>query len=247
MQTADNSVWSPQLVEELMFRQYIKSEDVSRMVPPAPKVSNGNFLDTYSQSTKILFDYVRNGPVAALASQNVNTAAGKHYGMTPVKPFAGRPANVRPPVESATAARALARAPTPSGSRAASATKLGSTSSPPPASRKRAKVEWPAQVPTNDALKSNSRSKVAPVTAKRALAQQAVDPDLIFAQNEGELPLNAIFAQYPKALKAVSAVRNASGDWRTDTFSAEEEQLYKKELGFTYLGPSQCTYGQSTM
>ncbi|CCW61503.1 unnamed protein product [Phytomonas sp. EM1] len=239
----EETVWTPQIVEELLFRQFIKNEDISQLLPPPPKFSNENFLEQYDQATKMLFSYVRSGPTTALSPQNVNTAAGKHYHMTPSKPFMGsRTPTPKPAME---VQRIHAQMPI---------VDLGSTpyapkvaSSPTPPQHKRAKVEWPASVPTNNMLKSNSRSKVAPLTVKRVAAQQSVDPDLIFNQNTEELPLSIIFAQYPKALKSISAVRNASGDWRADTFTQEEEQLYKRELGFEFLGPSQCSYKKSVL
>ncbi|KAG5496813.1 hypothetical protein JIQ42_03647 [Leishmania sp. Namibia] len=237
--------WTPDVVEDLLFRQFIKDEDISRLLPPTPQVSSENFLEKYDQATKILFSYVRNGPVSALASQNVNTASGGKYGgATPVKGFVGRTpaAKPAPPESSRSFARTVTPAPAPS-NRAPSVQK-GNISSPQVAKTKRQRVEWPADVPTNQLLKSNSRSKVAHLTAKRVAAQQSVDPDLIFAQNCGDLPLNVIFAPYPKALKSVSAVRNASGDWRTDTFTAEEEASYKNDLGYVHCGPSQCAYGK---
>lgn len=240
--------WTPDVVEDLLFRQFIKDEDVSALLPPTPQVSSENFLEKYDQATKILFSYVRNGPVSALASRNVNTAAGKYGGATPMKGFVGRTPATKPVPPAAEASRSFARtatptpAPTPS-SRAPSAQK-GPGSPPPAAKPKRPRVEWPADVPTNQMLKSNSRSKVAHLTAKRVAAQQGVDPDLIFTQNGGDLPLHAIFAPYPKALKSVSAVRNASGDWRADAFTVEEESAYKGDLGYVHCGPSQCAYGK---
>lgn len=229
-------MWTPDLVEELLFRQFIKNEDVAGMLPPAPQVSDENYLERFDKATRVLFSYVRNGPVASLASQNVNTIASKHYNVTPSKPFLARtPAGAKPPPDPR-----QARTPTPKMSRAPSATKSGATSP----QWKRVRIDWPSNVPTNNALKSNSRSKVAPLTAKRVAAQENIDPDLIFAQNPGDLPLNAIFAQYPKSLKSIAAMRNATGDWRTDTFNTEEELLYKRELGFQYVGPSQCSYGK---
>ncbi|KAG5498852.1 hypothetical protein JKF63_03141 [Porcisia hertigi] len=237
--------WTPDVVEDLLFRQFIKDEDISRQLPPCPQVSSENFLERYDQATKILFSYVRNGPVSALASQNVNTvAAGKNGPVTPIKGFIGRTPATKPvPPEPM---RLLARTATPTPaptSRAPSVQKV-MTNSPQPAKAKRQRVEWPSDVPTNQLLKSNSRSKVAHLTAKRVAAQQGVDPDLIFAQNFGDLPLNSIFAPYPKALKSVSGLRNASGDWRTDTFTPEEEESYKSDLGYVHCGPSQCAYGK---
>ncbi|CAJ1032336.1 hypothetical protein Q4I30_006146 [Leishmania utingensis] len=235
-------VWTPDVVEDLLFRQFIKDEDISRQLPPAPQVSSENFLEKYDQATKILFSYVRNGPVSALASQNVNTAAiGKHGGGTPLKGFVGRTPATKPapPESSRSFARTATPTPAPT-SRAPSVQKANT--SPPPPTKKRQRVEWPTDVPTNQMLKSNSRSKVAHLTAKRVAAQQGVDPDLIFTQNFGDLPLSVIFAPYPKALKSVSAVRNASGDWRTDAFTVEEEAAYKNDLGYVHCGPSQCAH-----
>jgi hypothetical protein len=253
------AAWTPKTVEDLLFRQYIQDEDVTRVLPPPPKVSSENFLDKYDQATKILFSYVRNGPVSALASQNVNTAAGKYGGATPVKPFVGRTPATKPvpPEPSKAFSRTVTPTPTPPtpppqpqaqppqpSSVSPSAPPQSSADLPQAYRVKRPRVEWPLNVPTNQMLKSNSRSKVAHLTAKRVAAQQGVDPDLIFMQNSGDLPLNAIFAPFPKALRSVAAVRNASGDWRADAFTAEEESAYKSDLGYTTCGPSQCGYGK---
>lgn len=240
----ENPVWTPDLVEELMFRQFIKNEDISRLLPPPPGVSQENYLERYEQATKILFTYVRNGPIAALSSQNVNTASNRpFFSPTPSKAgLIGRTPNVKTAADAPRAPQP--RTPTPKLSRAPSVTVKGTASPAMPQRAKRAKVEWPADVPTNNALKSNSRSKVAHLTARRVAAQGGVDPDLIFSQNPGDLPLHVIFEGFPKALKSISATRNASGDWRTDTFAPEEEQLYKRELSFKYVGPSQCMYGR---
>ncbi|EPY35688.1 chromosomal passenger protein [Strigomonas culicis] len=137
--------------------------------------------------------------------------------------------------------RPQARTPTPKQNSRAPSLHKGGSSASPIVQRKKQKVEWPSDVPINNALKTNSRSKVAHLTAARVAAQEGVDPDLIFTQNSGELPLHRIFAAFPKALRAIQATRNASGDWRADTFTEEEEQLYKKELKYTTLGPSQCS------
>lgn len=106
---------------------------------------------------------------------------------------------------------------------------------------KRSRIEWPSDVPTNAMLKSKSRSAVAHLTTDRVRAQQTFDPDLIFAQPTSELPLTQIFAEHPKALKSISAIRGLSGDWNDDTFSLEEEMEYKAGAGYQILGPSQCS------
>lgn len=249
----DTAAWTPKTVEDLLFRQFIQDEDVTRLLPPPPKVSSENFLDKYDQATKILFSYVRNGPVSALASQNVNTAAGKYGGVTPMKAFVGRTPATKPVPSEPTKNFSRTASPVPTQSQTPPPAPPTSTTPPPSKSTmdspqayrvKRQRVEWPLNVPTNQMLKSNSRSKVAHLTAKRVAAQQGVDPDLIFMQNSGDLPLNAIFAPFPKALRSVAAVRNASGDWRADAFTVEEEDAYKSDLGYTTCGPSQCGYGK---
>lgn len=234
--------WTPQLLEDILFRQYIKNEDISSRLPPPPASATSISTENFDKSTKMLFNYVRNGPLAVLAPQNVNTS------VTPVKssgtsPKPGRPAAPAPTYRVPSAAPTRAQTPVQkSSSRAPSPGGPKSSTSPLPASGggvKRSR-EWPSQVPTNRSLCSSSRSKVQHLTAQRVAAQECVDPDLIFQQNPGDLPLHVIFAGYPSALKAVNATRNASGDWRHDTFTSEEEAQYKRELGYRYIGPSQC-------
>eukprot|EP00796_Vickermania_ingenoplastis_P005433 gene5433-3918_t len=238
--------WTPQLVEELLFRQYIKNEDVTQLLPPAPQPSTSSLAENYDKSTKMLFNYVRNGPLAALTPQNVNTAtptklvapaakarvavAAASAGATaaaarPASSYATAPTRAQTPVQKSTS-----RAPSPGPKNSASPATPG-------IKRQR---EWPSNVPTNRSLISTSRSKVQHLTVQRAAAQEAVDPDLIFRQNVGDLPLHDIFSSYPNALKAVRMARTASGDWRHDTFTPEEEAQYKREVGYRYLGPSQC-------
>lgn len=281
VESAQPPHWSPQVVEDLLFRRFIRREDVSVPPPPPPATQLGP-TENYDRSTKMLFHYVRNGPLAALAAQNVNTSHNsttvKGNSTSPVaaskartfhhtsaalspptatstfssanaggatrSPYASSDATSRPltarantPVQK-NATACSSRAPSPSPKPSASSA-VATAASPPPA-QKRARVEWPSSVPSNKALCSSSRSKVQHLTAARVAAQENVDPDLIFQQNPGELPLHEIFASFPNSLKAIQAVRNASGDWRQDTFTAEEEGLYKKELGYRYIGPSQC-------
>lgn len=314
-------VWSPALVEELLFREFIKEENISAHLPPAPKVNDENYLEQYDQATRILFSYVRNGPVTALSSQNVNTTLSSRFlnqhnpasnkgnalgttsisvsAATPSKGLANRTpqprtevkveAPLEPPTPAATAVatslnttnhasasttvvthttaalataapnltRQHTRTPTPLSSQtqqqqsrstsALKSTAVASTSESTATRSKCTNIEWPSEVPTNAALKSNSRSKVAHLTARRVAAQENIDPDLIFAQNNEELPLHTIFASFPQALSSISAVRKASGDWRSDSFTQEEEQLYKKEMHFTHMGKSQCQYGNWPM
>lgn len=231
--------WTPDVVEELLFRQYIKNENISSVLPPEPQLPDDNYQSRYEDATKLLFAYVRSGPATALALQNVNTAGalGGKSGLaatTPAKVLSARGPGPRAPGETPKYP-AHARSPTPKGA-LTSNTIQKSAPSPRQPSAKRQRVEWPSDVPVNAALKN----KAANLTSARVMAQSDVDPDLIFQQNAGDLPLETIFANYKNALKSVSAVRNASGNWTTDTFSASEEILYKEESGFRHVGPSQC-------
>ncbi|KAH9579942.1 hypothetical protein LSM04_004641 [Trypanosoma melophagium] len=253
-----STVWSSQLVEELLFRQYIKGEDVSMLLPPPPTLSADQYLERYDQCTKVLSSYVRNGPTAALSSQNVNTAS-RIYGATPVKGQSLYSRSLNQSSQNAAAVEPkLQGCRTPNGKDINSSavdspapavpnttTRQGNSS--PVAHLRRNKIEWPSSVPTNASLKSTSRSKVAHLTTKRVAAQEGVDPDLVFAQNPEELPLHLIFANYPKALESLAAVRGGSGDWRNDTFTVEEENQYKRDLGFVHVGPSQCSYGRAML
>nr|CCC91174.1 conserved hypothetical protein [Trypanosoma congolense IL3000] len=258
-----SNTWSPKLVEELLFRQYIKGEDVSMLLPPPPSASVDQYMNDYEQSTKILFSYVRNGPTNALASQSVNNPRG--CAGTPLK---GHPSTQRAGNQGQGACAASSastgdtkgqflRSPKgPDNSPTTPAAPHSHTGwdnvapheamGPPDLATKK-RVVWPSHVPTDASLKSQSRSKVAHLTARRVAAQETVDPDLIFMQNPEELPLHAIFAKYPKALDSLVALRGASGDWREDTFTSDEEKTYKRELGFVHIGPSQCAHSQSNV
>ncbi|EAN97126.1 putative chromosomal passenger protein [Trypanosoma cruzi] len=253
------ATWSPQLVEELLFRQYIKGEDVSMLLPPPPALAVDQYMEKYEQSTKMMSSYVRNGLTATLTSQNVNTAS-RIYGATPVKGHASfsRAANApltatdssvdpRAQLKCTPSAKELPSSVLDSPVPAAANAAARQANASPSAYVRRNRVEWPSSVPSNASLKSSSRSKVAHLTAKRVAAQETVDPDLVFAQNPGELPLHAIFASFPKALDSLAAIRGASGDWRNDTFNTEEESQYKRDLGFVHLGPSQCLLSRSNL
>lgn len=250
--------WTPRGVEELLYRRYIKNEDVSAQVLSAASKSKKAVslasCETYDRSVKMLFHYVQNGPVAALGSLNVNTggASGAAQKSTPLcspSPcgvLATKSVKTNSPaahsvVSSATVAgsaglsRPPMSAPAASGGPAVSRRASPSTGKHGSVSRtpvKRIRVEWPPDVPTNAMLYSNSRSQVQHHTAQRLAAQDGVDPDLIFQQNTGDLPLAAIFAAYPAAQKLIQESRSGSGDWQEDIFTPEEEALYKMECGY---------------
>ncbi|AAZ12040.1 chromosomal passenger protein [Trypanosoma equiperdum] len=256
--------WNAKLVEELLFRQYEKGEDVSMLLPPPPALSVDQYLKEYEQSTKVLFAYVRNGPANALTPQNINNP--RMYGGTPTKGSSsmqrtGNQGGATCATTSSSSAcgvdskaqmqrhpRGLdgSQSAAPSLPLTAGDAAAGQGSMAPP-EHIRKRIEWPATVPTNSALKSNSRSRVANLTTKRVAAQERVDPDLIFMQNPEELPLHTIFAKYPKAVESIAALRGGSGDWREDTFTEEEEILYKRELRYSHMGPSQCGFFRSNL
>lgn len=255
--------WSPSLVEELLFRRYIKKEDVTSLLPQSSLSGVGGVAsglsESYDRSAKMLFHYVRNGPLAALAPQNVNTtnsaprpkAGESSYRMPPGPGEAKRKGNLsasRPLSPSAPCDgqehRQLQKSADGHFSHGAeqnttAAAKAGNTPQSKEIPSKRIRIEWPAEIPTDRHLCSSSRSKVQHLTTQRVAAQERIDPDLIFKQNS-ELLLHEIFANIPSAIQAIKEQRNASGDWRQDTFTHEEEEQYKRDCGFFYKGPSQC-------
>ena len=284
------STWSPQLVENLLFRQYMKGEDVSGSIPPTPQPTEiSDFMAQYEASAKMMLAFVKHVPGSALAptSSNVIAAASsKPIGSQPAQRAAGA-ANTAPstpvpktPVNkqqggsnvdvksmqaaalvnavnavAAAAAGANGALPprTPKAKSDSPAPKRErpngevSANSTPKNKAKKTRVEWPLTVPTNAQLKADKRSAVAHLTTARVKAQDGVDPDLLFAQPLGEFPLQSVFFKYPEAMKSIAAARGLSGDWRNDTFTIEEEDLYKREMVFAHRGPSQCVSGTLKM
>lgn len=255
--------WSPSLVEDLLFRRYIKKEDITTLLPQSPfpvaGSVTGSLTESYDRSAKMLFHYVRNGPLAALSPQNVNTANStprtKYGGTTYHVPLsvgdtkrkgtlsAARPPSPLPPSDGLQHRQVQKTAvclPSPAAELIAAATVAAPLSAAKGMPAKKIRIEWPAEVPSNHSLCSSSRSKVQDLTKRRITAQENIDPDLIFKQNPGDLPLHEIFSAFPTAIAAINESRNASGDWRHDTFTHEEEEQYKKDCAYFYKGPSQC-------
>lgn len=110
------------------------------------------------------------------------------------------------------------------------------------------KVQFPPHIPSNSQLMARpdpndpkkSLCPSATLMMQRIAAQQHVDADLIFAQPRDEFPLSRIFAAYPDALKVIANARGESGDWRSDTFSRDEEAKYKRDMGYAAIGPYQA-------
>jgi hypothetical protein len=288
--------WSPVLVEDLLFRRFMKNEDISALIPPTPPCDVDGYLQLFDQTSKSMSQYVRNGPpVAPFSSHNPNVQQPTFQKSNPVTPHKGNFQQYTPPPPLSTAgaktpmAKSAVSAPFPSEQPAqkpvatlktptvaSSSSNMMRDAVPPPAPQtlssmppppspsavlakrdrleagtpkggKKVRIDWPADVPTNVVLKSKSRSAVAHLTTARVRAQQCFDPDMVFQQPKGELPLHTIFANFPQALKLIAAVRGTSGDWRDDTFTPEEETIYKKEVGIVYFGPSQCIYGTAAL
>ncbi|KAG8341463.1 hypothetical protein ERJ75_000737000 [Trypanosoma vivax] len=245
-----SDTWSPQLVEELLFRQYMKGEDVSKALPPPPPLTADQYMTEYEQSTKVLFSYLRNGPTVTLAAQNPNNSRLYTAAAPTLKGHTGttRVANQAQSISSVCGSESKPHVPrspkeaenTPSATQ--DTTAQGCMAPPEKLVPKR--LEWPQDVPTDDMIKSTSLQKRSYIVAKRVAAQETIDPDLIFKQNTEELPLKEIFKKYSDSIKSLGALRGGSGDWRDDSFTEEEEGLYKRELGFVHVGPSQCIYMQ---
>jgi hypothetical protein len=282
--------WSPTLVEDLLFRRFMKGEDITDSIPPTPQCDINAYTTLFDQASRSMQQYVRNGPpVVPLSTHNTNIPALAMKTVPAMKSVA--PVTFAPPpplttvtqvaapktpmaksVNVAQTALSLVQQRTPKAGNASNMrenvppppTQLMSSSVAPPPSPsailakrerleaatpkgKKVRIEWPTDVPTNVMLKSKSRSAVAHLTTARTKAQQCFDPDLVFQQPKGELPLHTIFANFPKALKAIAAIRGSSGDWREDTFTQEEESAYKQEVGILHVGPSQCVFGSTSL
>ena len=291
MMNPDRQRWTPELVEDFLFRKFDKDgSDTEVAYPPMPEF-NPNSFDVLEipDCAKHLFKFIETGPApAALASKNTNTATAApgtpmkgHSSFAPKTPNAAAKKPLYPlpktPKEKEKS-KAPSEAPSQSqkqkvnDSRDTSMSQMSAASeanrkrhrdptvSPTPSAKStgsnadasakkkqrpegaipRLDFKWPAHVPTNAELKGESRSKLVPWTLKRIRAQDTVDPDLIFAQPEGDLPLSQIFARFPAAVARCRQARGLSGDWRDDTFTREEERQYKEELGLKHLGPSQA-------
>jgi hypothetical protein len=97
----------------------------------------------------------------------------------------------------------------------------------------------PSNIPSNAALSTGKRRPHDDLIRARIEAQDTIDPDLIFAQPRDDFPLEHIFSGYPKVLEKLAQNRGMSGDWNVDTFTQEEENKYKVDMGYTALGLSQ--------
>lgn len=288
--SAEHLEWTPALVEDLLFRRFMKGEDITESIPPPPQCDVSGYTRLYDQASRAMQQYVRNGPpVVPLSTLNTNVLPASSKTATPMKslltptaaasttlfapppPLAAvasqPPTGPKTPMAKAVAAAAqgggaqLLRTPKAAGNMRdvippPAPQPMHSATVPPPPSPsavivkrerfdagtpkggKKTRIEWPADVPTNLMLKSKSRSAVAHLTTSRVSAQQCFDPDLVFQQPEGELPLYTIFVNFPNALKGIAAVRGNSGNWTLDMFTREEEELYKSEVGIVYKGPS---------
>jgi hypothetical protein len=99
-------------------------------------------------------------------------------------------------------------------------------------------VPWSSYIKLVDAQGTReSRRLVERMTERRVAAQAHIDMDVFFRQDTRDMPLGQIFRNHREALAAVAHSRGLSGDWRTDTFTPEEELQYKTQ--FTVVGPSQ--------
>lgn len=230
---SETSEWTPQLVEDLLFRQFMKGEDVSSMLPPTPHRVDQTVV--FDDTIKAVFKYTQTAPVQSNGPLQQKVNAG-----TPHKGASMQPPTPRTPLGAKKQQTAGGQSKTPKADDKTRATDREEMPMPSAKKNRRERAPWPAHAPLDSQLKSQSRSAVQPLTEKRVRAQETVDPDLIFQQNEGDFPLQTIFAAYPDALRKIRGMRGLSGDWRTDTFTAAEEAAYKKDMGFALQGPSQA-------
>lgn len=270
--------WTPQLVENLLVREFIKGERIDADLPPAPaapSAAHGFYVDS-SDSMRFLSKYVRLGPSAVTAvqpsqSQNQFGSASKpstphktnHHGAfapssqqnqnpsrTPKANAAGAapaaaPAGALPP--RTPKAKEMPPPTTPNPNTPTNAARTGAHIGPPGSNvdalaRKKPRFEWPRNIPTNAMLRTDKPKDVRAQRELRIVAQAGVDFDLVFRQQPGAMPMEQIFQAFPKAVAKLKAERGFSGDWRNDTFTAEEESQYKRDIGIIprFAGPSQA-------
>lgn len=270
------ATWTPEVVEDLLFRQFMKGEDVSAFLPRTPETSatSGFFCD--SEALSMACKYVDGGTALAVATNVVNT--GK-FGVEAMKVASNVPSALGTPSKKSSTPTPTPKTPTAKQPASKAATQLpprtpkagaaapciapeiqkqeqprSATPTPTNANGvkrersdartptgKKVRIEWPAAVPGNDALKVKDPRTVSHLTTARIAAQDGVDPDLIFSQPIGDFPLEQIFHKYPQAVQKLGN-RGMSGNWTADTFTADEECRYKREMHFVHTGPSQvCT------
>ena len=238
--------WTAQIVEDLLFRQFVKKEDITTLCPPTPSALSTHktsaFRD-FDEATKILNRYLNTGPkalISATSTHKINsiTTPSACSADTQLTPTTRGPAKPQPRTPKGKENQSeLSRAGPGQVPK-----KLPDSPSPTPKGKKRRMERWAQGVPHNSALLSKKHSAVAIPSRVRIQAQDGVDPDLFFEQPRGEFPLLAIFAQHPDILKRITVSRGITGDWRSDTFTSEEEVMYKEEVGLVHIGPSQTTH-----
>lgn len=287
------SSWTPQLVEDLVARQFIHNQDVSALRPPAPlgarnvnvqqgaatKGHNASivpFSDATKQYMKF-FNQQNVPPVVGSGSPAPTTTTSTPQPQPLTSPSAAKAAlNTASPrfqqqpqvYNNPPSSRSLSPQTKPLGetnppqhqqqqmfpsNNAMSAMMLQQQAPQRPdcvsaCKNISANIQFPAHIPKNSDLMTkpdpnDPKKSLCPssqLTIQRILAQQRVDPDLIFAQPPKEFPLKEIFAAHPSALETIEKSRGESGDWRSDTFSRAEEAMYKREMGYDVIGPYQA-------
>lgn len=260
---ATNS-WTPATVEDLIFRQFLKGEDVSSGTPRAVEIQK---LPEHDASLRSLFKYCDSNSNNAMNIVGSNTNGATNNKTPANNGQQQQRSNSRPPQQQNGVAvppnsannnqnrnKSMPRTPrtnnnntkngdgmpAPTNPTSSNANNNNSSSSTQNNDTRRRRFDWPVSIPNDTQLKGTSRSQLQPYTERRIAAQADVDPDVIFRQEVCEFPLTQIFQKYPGALKLITQARGLSGDWRNDTFTTEEEADYKAQMGFTVIGPSQA-------
>ena len=233
--------WTVEAVEELLFIQCNKGEDVTPLLPPSVAVPQVQL--EFTENYKSFVKFAKSGP-AVLTSHNPNSA---RQPMTPVKQACNAnaagsptPTNVATPKSKPPIPKTPKRPQEGTVTPPAKQPRTENTDEPTHSATPGKTAKWPAGIPTDAQIKACERREAIAKGEKRVIAQSQVDPDLIFVQPRGEFPLRQMFAKYPKQLTKIDAARGMSGDWQNDNFTAEEEAQYKRDMHFNVVGPTQC-------
>jgi hypothetical protein len=103
--------WTPQLVDELLFRQFMKGEDVTALVPPPPTAPSGPLA--LPDSIRALQRYVMGGGSTAAGGPAAIAAAQRAAATGATGNAPGTPHRAGTPVASSSAAAAAGGARTP--------------------------------------------------------------------------------------------------------------------------------------
>ena len=210
--------WTPAVVEELLFRQFMKGEDVSALLPPTPAVPSTAF--EHDDTVACMFKFLQHGPNvaqvsgkqagvnAANFSQPVTPAKAPQFGgngtsvpSTPTgkPPLGKQPPATPPPMSQVPASNANALPPktpkTPKDKKHARAEDSSRPATPAHMkARRRKEFDWPQGLPADNDLKPKPQPEGAKPVSARAQLQPATEKRV---EAQDGIDPDLIFKQQP--------------------------------------------------